>query len=752
MPLKSKSFPVIFVVLVFCAAILFAQDGTEPILTTDLLKLKAMNQIDVSSDESRVVFVLISMGKEDKNGSDEYRYYEHLWMIDLKGACVPIQLTFGDRNDGSPAWSPDGSRLAFVRQHDKKPQIWVLPLRGGEAFRVTDAEFGASNPHWSPDGQKILFSSTIPEWAIDGEPTWNYERPGRDFEDAPNWKKIEKQKKEKLEQKGDEKENNREQKNVEESEINESVVANPDGTLEEIRAWLAKNASKNDPRVFNRLNLQAERSLQTQISYSHLFVVDAKADAKALPITHGFQNFQGPDWSPDGSQIVCSSVKYEDHPDRNQDSDLWIMNSDGTDPRLFLDWENYRVMAPGYSPDGRTILFMAQDEREPGYSMRQLATVETNGGDPQPLTFDFDKSVSGYLWSSDGKSVYFSAPDQGAFPLFRISIKDKIVEKLIGGARGVQDYDLEENRLVYALTEVRNPIELYLADANGKNARQLTSFNGDWIKNKRIVFPAEKWLSRPDGSMVQYWVMEPANRQPGKKYPLVLEIHGGPSAMWGPGEFTMWHEFQLLTSRGYGVVYCNPRGSGGYGFEFKKANYCDWGTGPASDILAVCSEAAKLDWVDPEQQVVTGGSYAGYMTAWIVSQDHRFKAAVAQRGVYELAVFLGEGRAWRLVPNHYGGYPWDEEARKFMDANSPQTFVENIKTPLLIIHSDEDHRTGIIQSELLYKSLKILNRPVEYVRYPNEGHELSRSGNPMRRMDRLNRIFEFFERFISHPD
>jgi dipeptidyl aminopeptidase/acylaminoacyl peptidase len=221
--------------------------------------------------------------------------------------------------------------------------------------------------------------------------------------------------------------------------------------------------------------------------------------------------------------------------------------------------------------------------------------------------------------------------------------------------------------------------------------------------------------------------------------------------MWGPGEFTMWHEFQLLTSRGYGIVYCNPRGSGGYGFDFKKANYRNWGVGPASDILAACDEAAKLEWVDQDQQVVTGGSYAGYMTAWIVSQDHRFKAAVAQRGVYELSVFFGEGRAWRLVPNHYGGYPWEEEARKFLDANSPQTFVENIKTPLLIIHSDEDYRTGLIQSEYLYKSLKILGRPVELVRYPGEGHELSRSGNPKRRMDRLNRIFEFFERYVTHP-
>jgi len=243
--------------------------------------------------------------------------------------------------------------------------------------------------------------------------------------------------------------------------------------------------------------------------------------------------------------------------------------------------------------------------------------------------------------------------------------------------------------------------------------------------------------------------MEPAGRKPGKKYPLVLEIHGGPSSMWGPGEYSMWHEFQLLCSLGYGVVYCNPRGSGGYGFDFRYANYRDWGHGPANDILAVASEVAHLEWVDPERQVVTGGSYAGYMTAWIVTQDHRFKAAVAQRGVYELSTFFGEGRAWRLVPNHFGGFPWEREAREHLDLNSPQTYAANIRTPLLIIHADNDIRTGLIQSEMLYKSLKELNRPVEYVRYPREGHELSRSGEPKHRMDRLSRIIEFFERYVA---
>ncbi len=460
------------------------------------------------------------------------------------------------------------------------------------------------------------------------------------------------------------------------------------------------------------------------------------------------QSFYGADWSPDGQSIVCSSVKYKNHPDRTIDGDIWILKADGSEAHLLLDWEGYMVYFPIFSPDGKTLLFMAADKNDYVYAIRHLATMDLATKEPHPLTFDFDLSVSDYYWSADGRFVYFVSPDRGDFPLFRIPAAGGEVQTVVGGDKGVRDLDVSAQRLVYALTEVKNPFEMYVSDIEGKNARQITFFNSEWLKERELVFPEEKWLERPDGRRIQYWVMPPAKQEPGKTYPLAVEIHGGPSAMWGPGEYTLWHEFQLLTSRGYGVVYCNPRGSGGYGYDFKKANYRNWGIGPGEDILAVCSETEKLDWVDPDRLVVTGGSYAGYMTAWLVTQDHRFKAAVAQRGVYEISVFFGESNAYRLVPTHYGGYPWEEEVRKYLDANSPLTYVENIQTPLLIIHADRDHRAGVIQSEMLYRSLKILKKPVEYVRYPQEGHELSRSGNPKRRMDRLNRIIEFFDRFV----
>ena len=246
---------------------------------------------------------------------------------------------------------------------------------------------------------------------------------------------------------------------------------------------------------------------------------------------------------------------------------------------------------------------------------------------------------------------------------------------------------------------------------------------------------------------MDYWTLKPANFDAAKKYPLLVNIHGGPTAMWGPGEATMWHEFQFFAARGYAIVFSNPRGSGGYGRDFQRANFKDWGAGPSSDILAAASFAAQEPYVN--QQVVTGGSYGGYMVAWIVGHDHRFKAAVAQRGVYDLATFYGEGNAWFLVPLYWGGFPWETEVRHVLDRDSPLTYVADITTPLLIQHGDVDFRTGFVQSQIWYKSLKQLGRPVEYVRYPRATHELSRSGEPKQRLDTLVRYEEFFRRYLG---
>lgn len=716
-----------------------AETRGQAIVISDLLDLESAGQIDVSPDGAQAVYVVTSMF--DRDG--EAGYLRHLWLADLEGDSPPRQLTHGERRDQGPVFSPDGRRIAFVRVDGEKPQIFVLPLAGGEAFAVTAAEHGSGAPVWSPDGARIAFVSEIPIADIDGEPPWPYERPGRSFGDTP---KIEKKKNGtccKDEAEGDEK------------------TLGPDGDRAALRAWLSKNAAEDDPRVLTRLDIQGEQDLEPRLSFSHLFVQDhlepydpRRDHAKGREATRiggGFQDFTDAVWSRDGSSLIATSTPYPLHPDRVLGSDLVRVAADGSGSLSLLDWKARSVFSPVPSPSGDRIAFLTGDETDPTYSLTSLGVADRDGKNPRLVAPGLDRNVvSAPAWSANGDALYVTTTDGGSFPLLRIDAVTGTIERLIDGPLGVREFDLAAGRLAYVLTEVANPSEVYTALADGTGARRLSDLNEHWLRTKRIAQPEARSVLH-DGRRISYWVMKPPAAA-GAAVPTVLAIHGGPSAMWGPGELTMWHEFQMLVGRGFGVVYANPRGSGGYGYSFRHANYRDWGHGPMGDILAALDAAAKTDaWIDRQQLVVTGGSYAGYMTAWIVSQDHRFKAAVAQRGVYELSFFFGEGNAWRLVPYHFGGYPWQAEARSYLDANSPLSFVTQIETPLLVMHADRDLRTGVNQSEMLVKSLQVLGRPVEYVRYPGEGHDLSRSGDPHRRMDRLGRIVEFFERFVDHP-
>jgi len=697
----------------------------KPIVASDLMKIATTGSIQISPDGAKAVTVVIRKAVKNEN---EYYYTRHLYLLDLANKSEPLQLTFGDRNDGQPQWSPDGKQLAFVRTDNDKSQVWLLPLGGGEAHVLTKAEFGANNPRWSPDGKIILFTSSIPFYALDDKTPWAYERPGRTQGDEPNFKNM----------KADEK---------------KKVMNSPDGSLGEVRAWLAKNASDKNPRVLNRQNIQGELDLQPDENFSHLFLINANGGENAVQLTKGFQNFNNAEWSPDGKRIICDSKAYNVHPDKERDADIWGIDVATKQAKPILHWENYSVSNPAFSPDGLSIGFFANTVNGRFYSQAIIATAGATGEKPALITSSLDRDAGNLVWSADSKTIFFAAQVDGSIPIYSVPAKGGAVTRIFGGENGVNDFDMYGDKIVYALTETKNPWEIFVLNLKDKSQTQLTKLNEGWLKEKEIISPKEYWLTRPDGTKVQYWVMPPIAKKDGLKYPTILNIHGGPSAMWGPGIFSMWHEYQLENSWGYGVVYCNPRGSGGYGDKIKRANFKDWGTGPMNDILASLDESMKNNsWIDKDNLFVEGGSYAGYMVAWIVGHDNRFKAANAQRGVYDLTTFMGEGNAWRLIPDHFGGYPWDKETKKILDENSPYSYVNNINTPLLIIHGDQDLRTGVIQSEMLYKSLKILNKPVEYIRYPKEGHELTRSGNPGRMMDHMLRVIEFFERYAKHPN
>ncbi|WP_234735911.1 S9 family peptidase [Tellurirhabdus bombi] len=727
-------------VLLFGTSLAFAQTK-QKIVVSDLTRIKQLGGINIAPDGKRAAYTVTSVeasDEEKKEGSPEdYTYRTHIYLSDLQAGGQPKSLTRGSESARQPAWSPDGKSLAFARTIKGKSQIFILPFDGGEAWQLTNGKNGASSPQWSPDGKQILFSVSLSMSEVLKDsllnpgkrtPAWSLEKPGFTTNDFIKPEK--------------------------------SVKPNPDGTLAEIRAYLAKDVEDKKAKVINRLNLQGEASTEPELNFNHLYITDVREGATAKPLTRGFYSFAAPVWLPDGKGILAVTARdTTNHPDRERDNSTIWLAADGSGKRITLLAEAGKgFFAPTVSPDGKQLALLTGESQGVGFGKLAIATL--NGTTVSGLEIiSFDRAAGSMKWVSaagaKGKKaanwLYFTASSNGGVPLYRLDLATKQVTQLTDYDNGINDFDITGNKVVFARTEIANPSELYSATIGTdllKSAVKLSNHN-DWVASKMLSFPEKRTYKNSKGQTVEYWIMKPASIVAGQKYPLLLNMHGGPTAMWGPGEFSMWHEHQFFCSQGYGVVYANPRGSGGYGLTFQQANYQDWGTGPTEDVLAAATEAAKEAWVDTSRQVITGGSYAGYLTAWIVGHDNRFKAAFAQRGVYDLTTFLGEGNAWRLVPNYFGGYPWQKNIQEVMDANSPFTFVENIRTPLLIKHGENDLRTGVIQSEMMYKSLKILGRDVEYVRMPGGTHELSRTGNPRQRIDRMLRIYEFFERYIG---
>lgn len=706
----------IYVFLIFISQCLYAQNGTEKVLVTDLTKIKQITQISMAPDGKKAIFAVRSIESNEENKL-EYEYRNHLYLTDFQ---TVKPLTRGVESVGGGAWSPDSKQIAFVRSAKGKSQIFVMPLDGGEAYQLTDIKYGAFNPNWSKDGSKISFSVNIglndllkdtilnPSKSL---PSWSIEKPG--FENNSFLKP------------------------------NKDIKPNPDGNINEIRAYLAKDEEDKKVKIINRLNFQGEATTQPELSFNHIFIIDAQEGAKAKPLTTGFISHNGGAWLDNNRLVFSSNLDPNQHPDREQSNAITIISLENNSKKQLLGEKNFSYSGLSFSEDRSKIAFLRSPTE--GVNFPNLFIANGDGTNVQEITFD--RSIANMVWAKDGKSLYFTAQSNGGQPLYKCDIATLKVTQLTDFESGILNFDISSDKILYVKTEVTNPAEVYVANLELKNAVKLTHLH-DWVKNKKLSVPEKRIYTNSKGMKIEYWIMKPSSIEAGKKYPLLLNMHGGPTAMWGPGEFSMWHEFQYFCSQGYGVVYANPRGSGGYGIEFQRANIKDWGTGPQEDVLAAATDAAKEKWVDTARQVITGGSYAGYLTAWIVGHDNRFKAAFSQRGVYDLTTFMGEGNAWRLIPSYFN-YPWNDKKEGVLESNSPYTFVENIKTPLLIKHGENDLRTGVIQSEMLYKSMKILGKEVEYLRVPGATHELSRSGNVRQRIDRMLRIYEFFERYVG---
>ncbi|MBV9773559.1 MAG: S9 family peptidase, partial [Gemmatimonadetes bacterium] len=503
------------------------------------------------------------------------------------------------------------------------------------------------------------------------------------------------------------------------------------------------------PVVVTRRNYQGETSLSEE-RYAQLYVVEVRPGARPNRLTANRFPTGRPAWSPDGASLVYSATvpAAEQHPDYADDSDLFVISANGGTSRPIAE-PRYTASNAMYSPDGRYIVYQRQlfDTRFRTAVNNELVVMRADGTGRRSITAPLDRGVSSFEVTDDGW-VYFTVQSEGAVPLYRTRLDRIAPERVVSGPRGVTDFAVGGSTVAWAQMEPRHPSDVYAARRDGKGERRLTTLNDSLLAQVYVGDYEEFWYPSFDGRKVQGWFIRPFGYQAGSRPPLAVEMHGGPHSMWGPGEASMWLEYQTLAGAGYTVYFSNPRGSGGYGEEGLQSIHRNWGSPPARDILIGADSVLARGLADPRRQFVTGGSYAGYMTAWLIAKEapERFRAAAAQRGVYDLTTWWGSANTFELYEGEFEGFPWQDP--QIAREQSPITYVANVRTPLLILHGEQDYRVGVAGAEEMYRALKALNKEVEFVRYPREGHELTRSGEPAHRIDHMYRILEWFERHM----
>ncbi len=664
----------------------------------DLYKLVFVSDPQISPDGEQIAYVRTVIDKT----TNEYR--SAIWITSSSGTGKPRPFTSGPKTDNCPRWSPDGSKLAFVSDRGGGRQIWVMPTTGGEALQATKMRRGASNPNWSPDGTRICFTAPL-----------NPEDSPEDHQKPMDNKAREEEKKKKRE----------------------------------------------EPTLVTRIKVKADAAKGLiGNARTHLFVQKIEGGEPAKQITSGDFDHRGPAWSPDGKYIAFSANRQEDPDYDPWLVDVFVVPSEGGEARKLTDTKGPSG-APVWTPDGKYIVYAGHKREHGSATLSRIWKIPAHGGEALMLTGGFDRGIgdsmsgdsrfgpsqSGPTLSPDGKAVYFLASNNGETSLFSVPVEGGKVEQVLGGKRQIFGFTLDQSGTTFA-TAICTPtipgdIGVFHLDSGEETL--LTCENEQLLDEVYLSGPEGHNFKSSDGQDRFGWIMKPIGYKEGHKYPAVLEIHGGPAVMFG---WSFFFEFQILAAAGYAVIYTNPRGGEGFGQEFLHAVIGDYGGMDYDDLMAWTDFATAIDFIDEDNLGVTGGSYGGFMTNWIVGHTHRFKAAVTQRSISNWLSFFGVSDiGYTFTETQLLGNPWND--RDLLWKHSPIAYVENVNTPLLIIHAENDMRCPIEQGEQFYVALKKLGKKVEMARFPESNHELSRSGKPVLRVHRLNQILRWFDSHLE---
>lgn len=697
----------------------------RPPAPEDLYRLRIPTDPRLSPDGGAVAFTLQVVAP----GKDGYRHA--IWTVPADGSAQARQLTLGAKHDTRARFAPDGQTLAFLsdrrlaveedpdapKDREDGVQVHLLPLAGGEARRLTDLPRGVENLAWSPDGSRLVVTTAS------------------------------------------------------------RAATRPADARARGRGGQRKPGSPppSDYRYIDRLQYMHNGPGFVYDRVPHLWLVDAAGGA-ATRLTDGPTPESDAAWSPDGTRIAFSAARGRD-PDLDLQYDVFVVDVASTVVTRVTDGKGCAFFAPAWLPDGRTLALLGHRYPAAGGSRNDLWLFPADGSDARPgggrnLTGHHDLMFASALGSDltvgeeprlavtpDGSHVLATAPVDGSYELWRIALVDGTLRRLTDGrhyisawhAAALPDGAMRIAALRSTPTELPDVHVLGLgpdgAPAGARrrrtaSLRRLTTLNAEALADVHLVEPEERWET-VDGRRIQGWLIR--SPEAAGPAPLVVEIHGGPHTLYG---FSPGFEFQVLAGAGMSVLYTNPRGSEGYGQAFCAANVPDWGDGPMADILAHVDALVAAGTADPACLGVTGGSYGGYLTNWIVGHDDRFAAALTCRSVSDLAQLM-------LSSDFAGGVfgrlefevePWgDPDCYRRL---SPITYADRIRTPLLIQHAENDLRCPMNQAELLFTILRSKHRPVRLMRVPEETHELTRSGTPFRRVENAVQVRDWFAHFL----
>jgi dipeptidyl aminopeptidase/acylaminoacyl peptidase len=700
----------------FAAAFALAADK-RAITEKDIFQFNWIGDPQISPDGSSVAFVKVSVN-EKKDGYDT-----SVWSVSVRGDEPPRRMTDGKR-DSSPRWSPDGKWLVFVRAPEapspagppaRPPasQLYMLPMSGGESWKFTDLPRGAGTPVWSPDGKSIAFTSdTSPE-------------------------DLAKQKK-KDQKKADDK----------------SDSADAD--------------RESDVRVITRSVYRVNGGGYLDFKHpDHIWVVAAPRSSEETvtprQLTSGKYEEGNILWSKDASIIYYTTNRTDDPSYERPHADVYSVAAAGGEPQKVLAI-NMPPREISLSPDGKRLAFCASvNEPVQSYTQPDLWVVDLAAeAKPRNLTADYDYDVcSGMLgdqgtpragggdhvlWTTDGKGLITVSAREGKANLAQFDAASGKITEITRGNFAVEHYrsTSDSSKLVALISTPTNIGDLFVVDRGGA-PKQITHINDKLFSQLNLTEPEEIWYTSFDGKKIQAWVQKPPDFDRAKKYPLILDIHGGPHTAYG---YVFDHEFQWMAAKGYVVLYPNPRGSTSYGQQFGNIIQYHYPGDDFKDLMLSVDEVLKRGYVDAKKLGVTGGSGGGLLTNWVIGHTDRFAAAVAQRDIASWADWWYSADFTLYQAQWFKAPPFRDP--KDYEQRSPITYIENVKTPLMLILGEADFRTPPgAGGEEMFRALKFLKRPVIMVRFPGESHELSRSGQPWHRVERLEHIVGWFDKYLQ---